>query len=778
MYRPTLLESPGFLRDLKPSRYGRAYGTVQRITKLFLLIALALPWAAVAQTAAPATMRGTVIDARTGAPLGKVLVAVDGGPSTETAVDGGFELQGLTPGPLRLYVSLVGYGLVQRTVQLLPGMTTELRIPLSEGTATYTETVTVSADRFRRPDFGVPAQQSLGSADLQNLRGVLADDALRAVQVLPGVATGDDFRSEFTVRGSDFSHLSFTVDGFATPFLLHMVRAVEERANTGSVTMINSDVLEEVTLSSAGYAQLTGNRTGAELAFVMRDGSRDRNVFRASVSGTSASAVAEGPLGASRKGSWLLSGRKSYLDLLIDRLSDEGLSFGFADVQAKLRYDVSQQQTASLTLIAGRSTLEETPENVEDDELFVGNNATGVLIANWKRSEPRSGLSAGVLAATNAFDNHTMIGTTLENGKNEQFAARADLRVTRWGVELESGALIEHIRESQHRYRLVNASTAVAVNEYRDRAVRTGGYVQGRLSFRPRWRAAAGARVDHWSLTDQVVGSPWIQTELVLPRALVLRAAGGIYRQFADFEETVGAFAGAGVRPETAVHTDISIEDRLSPSTRVQVTVYNRQDSDLIRRPDADTRLAGQRVIRGSSGARYANRLDGYARGIELLVQRSAQTGLSGWVSYSYGRNRYSDSVTGDAYWGDLDQRHTLNAYGSYRLSRRFSVSAKYRMGTNFPIPGYYARQADLFVVSDRRNELRLPSYARLDLRANRTFDWSRKRLTLFAEVINVLNRENVRFSPPRINTSTRQVTRLFDSLIPVVPSAGVLLEF
>ena len=99
-------------------------------------------------------------------------------------------------------------------------------------------------------------------------------------------------------------------------------------------------------------------------------------------------------------------------------------------------------------------------------------------------------------------------------------------------------------------------------------------------------------------------------------------------------------------------------------------------------------------------------------------------------------------------------------------------------MGSNFPIPGYYTQEGATYFVTDQRNRLRLPSYARLDLRANRTFDWSRKRLTLFAEVLNVLNRENVRFNPPRISSSTRQVTRLFDSLVPVVPSAGILLEF
>ena len=59
---------------------------------------------------------------------------------------------------------------------------------------------------------------------------MLADDPLRAVQVLPGVAAGDDLRSEFSVRGSDFTHMNMTVDGFSTPFLLHTVRAVEDRS--------------------------------------------------------------------------------------------------------------------------------------------------------------------------------------------------------------------------------------------------------------------------------------------------------------------------------------------------------------------------------------------------------------------------------------------------------------------------------------------------------------------------------------------------------------------
>jgi hypothetical protein len=80
----------------------------------------------------------------------------------------------------------------------------------------------------------------LGSADIQNLRGVLADDPLRAVQVLPGVASADDLRSEFSVRGSPFTHLNMTVDGFSTPYLLHTVRAIEDPIGVRSPQINNT----------------------------------------------------------------------------------------------------------------------------------------------------------------------------------------------------------------------------------------------------------------------------------------------------------------------------------------------------------------------------------------------------------------------------------------------------------------------------------------------------------------------------------------------------------
>ena len=767
-------------------RSGRAdqcrYGSVESITKLIAILACLdfLHGSALAQPVAGprAAIAGVVVDARTGAPLPGILVAAEGGPAAQTGGDGTFVLAGLPPGEVRLSASAVGYGLVQRKLLLEPGTRLTITIPLGEGAAAYTETVSVSADRFRRRDAGVPSQQTLGAGDLQNLRGVLADDALRAVQVLPGVATGDDFRSEFSVRGSDFAHLNFTVDGFATPFLMHMVRAVEERANTGSVAMVNSDVLAEVTLLNGAYVQRSGNRTGAELSFIVREGSRDRTLVRASVSGTSASGTVEGPLGGSRRGSWLLAARKSYLDLIVDRLSDEGLSFGFSDAQAKLQYDLSARQAAFVTLIAGRSRLREIPQRPDEDDPFVGDNGSAIGIGGWRLTGARVQASAGIMAASNEFDNHEERGLPLEDGRTDQLTGRVDLSAAlARHVRFETGALIERTAGWMRKTRRTAGGAWAVINDYAAHGTRTGAYARVQLEA-GRLTLAPGVRGDRSTLTDQTTWSPWMQGELALTPALRLRAGGGVYQQFPDLEAVAGALAARDPEPERSVHADVSLEYRLPSSMRVQLSAYDREDRDMLRRPGADTRLAGGRVVRGSLTAPYANRARGYARGAEVLLQRSAPTAISGWLSYAYGRVRCEDVVSGETYACDLDQRHTVNAYLFYRISHRFSASAKFRSGSNFPIPGYYVQEDGRYRLSERRNLARLPSYARLDLRGNRTFAMGRRQLTLFVEVLNVLNRENVRYNPPRVDTATREVSRLFDSLVPVVPSAGLLLEF
>ena len=735
-----------------------------------------------------ATVSGIVVEAETGQPLAHVLVRIDGiaaaghgVPALETLTSeaGRFELRGLPLQRVRLTVSVVGYILVQRSVDLTDGDVVDLKIPLSGGTGTYTETVTVRAAPFRAAEPGVAVQQTLGSAELQILRGVLADDPLRAIQALPGVATGDDFRSEFSVRGSDFGHMNFTVDGFQAPYLLHTLRVVEDRTSTGSVAMVNSDVIEEATLMSGGYAQRFGNRTGAELDFRLRPGSRERKQLRVAVGGTAAAVVAEGPIGGTRRGSWLFSARKSYLDALINRLTDDGLGFSFSDLQGKAVYDLTSRQRLELTVIAGHSLLKRSVAEVDDElEFFSGSNASVASIGTWTLSLARGFMAARAFWGINEFHNDTILTVPLDSGMDRLMAGRVDFGVVvRQDLQVEGGAQVEydfrsrrHDRESGGTFRRVNAFDADGV--------RTGGYLQLKWDAGRGVALMPGARVDAWSLNGDRTGSPWLQAEWRTRRGFVVRGGAGLYQQFPEFEHVVGTLGVAGLPPERATAFDLGIEHTFAGSWRVSLAGYDRGERGFIRRPGGETKIVAGRLVRGSPTAPYASRLGGHARGVEMFVQRRDPNGLSGWLAYSFGKLRYTDSVTGETFWADLDQRHALNAYASYRMSTHWNLAAKLRVGSNFPVPGYYREQDGVQYVDDVRNELRLPVYARLDLRASRTFTWSRSRMTLFAEVINVLDRDNVRSNPPTVDSRTWQVRHLFETMIPIVPSAGILLEF
>jgi hypothetical protein len=732
--------------------------------------------------------RGYVVDARTGAPLEMVLVTVeDTGKSVLTDRQGHFELRGLTPGRHRVYVSVVGYALYRQEIELADdegtGAAGDVTIRLNEGTTSYHETVTVTPDVFRAPADPVPSASILGSAELLNLRGVLADDPLRAVQVLPGVATGDDLRSEFTVRGSDFRHLTFTVDGFATPYLLHTVRGVEDRGPTGSVAMINSDVLEDVTLLNGSYAQHFGGHTGAEVDFRTREGARDRPVFRVSVSGTSASAVAEGPIGRARRGSWIVSGRQSYIDHLVRHLTEHSVSFGFADAQARAAYDVSPSQHVDFTLLAGHSRFLNEPGEHEIDDVYDATNAAVVGVAAWRVTRSRVVFTQRLLAAENHFRNENQSDVELDRGKDRQLAYRADAAIAAsTAVEIDAGGQVERRDDSRVRRRLAaNRVTLAQLDDYRGDGVTSGGYAALKWTPVRSVTLAPGVRADRWTLTGQSTTSPWMQAEWRAGDGVTVRAGAGRYTQFADFDQVLGASGGQGLVPERATQYDAGIERRLSPTLRVSAAVYDREEDGMLRRPGAETRVVNGRGVRGVASAKYENRLDGFARGVELTVQRTVTgAGVSGWLSYAYGRNRYRDVVSGETFWGDNDQRHTFNAYALYRHSDRVSFVGKLRVGSNFPIPGYYAKApgGQAYTLSDERNGERLPVYARLDLRANRAFNWSRRRLTLFAEVINVFNRANYRFDPPSINVATKSVSAPFDSMFPVIPSVGFLIEF
>jgi hypothetical protein len=162
-----------------------------------------------------------------------------------------------------------------------------------------------------------------------------------------------------------------------------------------------------------------------------------------------------------------------------------------------------------------------------------------------------------------------------------------------------------------------------------------------------------------------------------------------------------------------------------------------------------------------------------------VFLQKRTANRLSGWLSYSYGRARLRDGEARIAYFADEDQRHTVNIFGSWRVRPTVNLSLKGLYGSGFPLPGFFRLQSGVYYLAESRNELRLNAYSRIDARINKAYVFDRWKLTLYGEVINLLNRSNERFdSFGGYNAKTGRATVTLDQMFPIIPSIGVVLEF
>jgi len=761
-----------------------------------------------------ATLRATILDDRTGLPITQVQLTLEndrtpaenpaglalrapqsasegltrpGPPPAWLLLGDGVFAVAVSPGRKTVVASAIGYAVAKVAIDVMDDGATDVIIRLEEGPGSYTEHVDV---------IGTPGQSSAGEPagsmtlfgrDLQNLRGAILDDPLRAVQSLPSVSATDDLYAEFSVRGSGFRHINVTVDGIPTKYLMHTVNDV---VDGGSVTMINSETLGSVQLLPGSYAQKAGRQIGAEVDMLTRDGNRERFKGRAGLSGTSASFLGEGPLPRAR-GSWLASVRRSYLDYLIKQIDpNAGLAFGFVDGQAKVRYDLTSHHSLELTTLLGRAVFN------GDDRGDVNDTASArsrswLSTLSWRyASNRRLALTNRVYVTGLDFDNDNPLGDSLDTARFTHLGWRTDGTLAASGTTIVEFGGDAQALSGRHTRRAAPPmdATLILAGDYDANATTVSAYVQTVTTW-SRLTLSPGVRADRWGLTDATTASPWLNVSFRAWPGTTIKLGSGVYRQFPEFDQVYGLNGGgAQLQPERAVHLDVGLEQRLSSPITLLATAFARRESDVLWIPGSETRMVNNRIVGASFTAKWANALNGEAHGGEIVIRRDSPTGWSGWAGYAYARLHYDRPAGNESFWANADQRHTLALYGHYPLTSRTSLSARYRYGSNFPIAGYLtlasASPTDpdtngpaFYQLTNVRNTTRLPAYSRLDVRGEHAFLWGSRRLVLFGEVANVQDHKNLRNTPYAVDRNGR-VFGATETTMPVIPSAGFVIEF
>jgi outer membrane cobalamin receptor len=654
---------------------------------------------------------------------------------------------------------------------------------LNEDAAALTENVTISSGPFESTRTTSTFEQTLNKRELQATSSILLSDPIRAAQALPGVGSNDDFRSEFSVRGAGFDRVGVWLDGVLTDNFVHTVAG--GYPDTGSLSVINSDAINSVSLLSGGSPANFGNRTAAVLDLDSRDGNRVKPSGRIAAALSGISGIVDGPI-SSGKGSYLIAARKSYIGYLVRRINDQNEFannppvLGFADVQGKLLYDLSERNQLGVSAIFGNFDYD---RNRDRELLFVnsvfrGDSHNSLFNAHWNFTpNPQVFWQTRFFAQKTSFKNVNRDELILNDGDRSQYGIRSDVsfQLPR-SNRLEAGLYVRSLNVNSVSQRFSFANVPFDFGSFDQDGIEQAYYAQDTWK-NERWRLqfTGGLRVEHSEITSQTLNSPRASLSWSINEHWRVHAMVGRYYQFPDFEQIFGRLGSRSLRAERATNVSGGVEALVGDRVRVSFEVFNREDANLFFSL-SEPRLDGGFVSFGEFP--FRNSLDGHARGFELTLQRRSANKLAGWISYSYLRTKLTDSQTGLSFVADNEQRHLLNTYASYRFTDTWNLSSVFRFGSGPPIPGFFRQAGDIFFLSDRRNEVRVPDYARLDVRVSKAFLFKRWKLTATGEVLNLLNRNNLRYAGFDNFDLSGRVFGQLDRVLPILPSAGVVIEF
>ncbi len=733
-------------------------------------------------------VQGRVVSSRDGQPLALVQVVLqETSFRAVTGDDGTFRIPGVPPGKYSLQTSAIGYQLSRQEFTLAAAEARSFDVVLTSSTAQRSDTVEVSAGAFEGPTQTSAAAITLEGDERKNLAGVLTDDPLRAVQSLPGVTISDDFSSAFSLRGAPFDRIGLYLDGILLHSPFHTTDGV---ADDGSVTIFNGDMTDALTLYQGAWPARYADRTAGILAVDSREGDREEIQGRFSASTSNASLLLEGPLGKNKRGSWLVSFRKSYLQYILNRIdfgNQAPFSFGFTDGEARLTYDLTPRHTISLSDVEGASGVDRTPYR---SELAVNSVMTSAFRYSLLNLGSRYAPTERVLITNHLAwtrergDVNNRDLAPLSNDAYGEWTWRGDASVL-WGGKnsLDFGGQFRRLSEDGLAQRFVYTPVLTpALDPYRGTGHQAGAYVQqGFVAAAGKIRLNVGIREDEHNDSPVKVTSPYAGASFQPLAKTKIQLDWGQYGQFPELNQYFSTFVTGRLLPERATHYEATIEQTLDDRTRLRLEFYDRQDRDILASPFLDPRiLLNGTLFNAVANAPLTNSEKGYARGFQIFLQRRTANGFTGWISYAYGRDIVTDGdLGGIKFPSDYDQRHTINAYVSRRLSPTVNLSVRVTYGSGMPLPGFYQLQDGAYFLSANRNGLRLPAYQRTDLRMNKAWAHQKTKTTLFAEIVNVTDHTNKDFdSPGPYSTSTLQVFPNFYTNFPILPSAGMVFEF
>jgi hypothetical protein len=666
--------------------------------------------------------------------------------------------------------------------------------------------------------------------EIKMLPGLGEADVLRAVEVLPGVVSTSDFSSAFNVRGGSSDQNLILLDGFTifNPFHLG-----------GLFSVFNSDVIARAELLSGGFGAEYGGRVSSVLTVESDAGDGDFGAdvgvsvlaTRVALHSALPAPVVRG-LGGER-GSWYVSGRRSYFDALLRPVTD--FPYHLTDLQAGATLETGGGGRVQLVGYMGEDVLDLSDFDPPGDE----EDAGSILRVRWNWGNDVAGLRW-----TQPLGSLWVSETRLGFSRYAEALTFPDFDDTRFSSSITEAALRQDFTRQFSAALTAQAGGEVSRMEYGNRADAGGttffangadgvfgaAYGQVRWQPTPAWIVEPGVRMDLARSSAGACASggdgdavdadgPPDRTCLLLsPRLAIKRflgprrdaavkVAAGRYVQFLHsirdealpISNDRWVLADRNVPPVVSDQVQLGVEKYWGDTWYASAEAYYRTYGGVtdINLAD-DPNFISDDLLQG----------EGDSYGLDLLVRRDAGR-LTGWTTISLLRAERTfpdplaagiDGVPQTVTFPPIfDRRVDVDLVLQYRLPGALETGVRWNYGSGTPytrpvaqIVGFETDVANggyrlprpetddpdvpYYVVAGDRNRERYPAYHRLDLTIRRPYVRRWGTFTPYLQVLNVYNQRNVLFY--FFNYDKTPPTRSGISMFPLLPSIGVEASF
>jgi hypothetical protein len=694
---------------------------------------------------------------------------------------GRFEFRAVPAGSWRLEVRRLGYRPVALRVVVVANDTAAVAVQLVETPIELRELTAEAArpERRRFEEEAVTSTRSLDVRDISQVPSLAETDVLRAVQLLPGVVARNDYSVTLNVRGGDADQNLVLLDGQVVFNPFHL---------GGLVSTFPDDAIEGLDFLSGGFPARYGGRLSSVLDVAERSGRTDGVHGSAAVSLLATKLHLEGPIPGTR-GSWLLAGRRTYADRLVETFTSSSFPYHFRDLLGRVALP-SLGGTFSLSGFASGDyfNFELTEANSgQPAETFRFDWGNRVLGATWRRPIGERGLVVQRVGGSSFFADID-VGPGLFRFENRvrRLALSGELSWRGGAHEPAVGYVFE-----RHDIRYTVASgdldLQLARLDYRPVALEVFAEDQ----WRPRaWLLVRpGLRLTRVPVAGATLVAPRLAVKAFLDDRTAVSASGGRFHQHVhslrDEEIPISLFefwigSDAVVPVSRADHAVLGLERWFSRGLSLTLEGYWKGMRNLVD--------GNEREDPGVSGDEFVT-ARGQAWGFDVFAHRTVGR-LTGWIAYTYGRVSRRLDATGERYTPAQDRRHTLNAVASFRGALGADWTVRFGYGSPLPFTGiagqwvhrFYDPGRNIFVGAftepyrTERNALRYPAYSRLDVSARWRFQWLGARWYPTLSLLNAYARTNVFVYFYEYDTAP-PLRRGF-SQFPFLPTVGLDVEF